>query len=243
MANEITIPALPCASINDTLEFYVGMGFEITYQTSRPNNYGVVKYEDFELHFFTMKGYEPQNSYSTCLVIIEDPDALYQVFAANLKAHFGKLPATGIPRITRPNNKNASGDYRFNVVDPGGNWIRFIQKGTAQAQDKAPKERMTKFGRTMEAASFMVSGKGDFPAAAKMLDNALEQAGTVIERAKALVLRAEVALNLSDQVLARRLLDELHQLPLSEAEQLELSEPLQRAEELAEMLDSPESIE
>ena len=57
MANEITIPALPCGSINETLKFYVALGFEITYQQSRPNTYGCVKYEDIDLHFFTMKGY------------------------------------------------------------------------------------------------------------------------------------------------------------------------------------------
>src|SRR5690606_22673359 len=106
MTNEITIPALPCASINETVEFYVALGFEITYQQTHPNNYAVVKHEDIELHFFSMKGYEPKDSYSTCLVMVEDTDMIYQTFAASLRQHYGKLPVTGIPRIGRPNNNN-----------------------------------------------------------------------------------------------------------------------------------------
>ena len=58
MANEVTIPMLPCKSIDETLEFYTALGFEITYQ-QRPNTYGCVKYEEINLHFFTLKGYEP----------------------------------------------------------------------------------------------------------------------------------------------------------------------------------------
>ena len=74
MAGEITIPILPCRSINETLEFYVAMGFEITYQQARPNTYACVKYEAIDLHFFTLKGYEPKDSYSTCFVLVAASD-------------------------------------------------------------------------------------------------------------------------------------------------------------------------
>jgi hypothetical protein len=66
MANEMTIPILPCRSINDTLEFYGALGFEIAYQQERPNTYACVKLGDINLHVFSMKEYEPANSYSTC---------------------------------------------------------------------------------------------------------------------------------------------------------------------------------
>ena len=37
MANEITVPLLPCASINDMLAFYNAPGFETTYHQNKPN--------------------------------------------------------------------------------------------------------------------------------------------------------------------------------------------------------------
>jgi catechol 2,3-dioxygenase-like lactoylglutathione lyase family enzyme len=177
VANEITIPALPCASMDDTLGFYVALGFKITYQQTRPNTYGVVKYEDIELHFFAMKGVDPANSYSTCLVLVDDADALYKIFAANLRQHYQKLPVAGIPRITKPNNKNSGGDWRFNVVDTAGNWIRFIQRGAPPAQPMpiTTTAKLTPLGRAIMSAELLVNGKGDFPEAAKVLDAAFAQ--------------------------------------------------------------------
>jgi hypothetical protein len=46
MANEIMIPILPCRSINETLEFYVALGSEVTYQQTRPNSYACVRRDD-----------------------------------------------------------------------------------------------------------------------------------------------------------------------------------------------------
>jgi len=64
MTNEITIPILPCQSINETLHFYVALGFEITYQQTRPNTYACVRRDDIELHFFALKELAPADSYT-----------------------------------------------------------------------------------------------------------------------------------------------------------------------------------
>lgn len=242
MANEITIPALPCISINDTLNFYVALGFKITYQQTHPNTYGCVKRDDIELHFFAMKGVDPANSYSTCLVIVPDADALYQSFAAGLRQHYGKIPVAGIPRITKPNNKNAAGDYRFNVIDPGGNYIRFIQlaEQSQNAQAPAPKKiPLTKLGRAIQSADLIAAARGDFAAAAKVLDTALAQsksAITPLEYVPALVLRAEIALNMGDKPLASRLLDDIAKLSLTNQDQSTLRNEFQKMEELAQLL-------
>jgi catechol 2,3-dioxygenase-like lactoylglutathione lyase family enzyme len=234
----VTIPALPCASINDTVAFYVALGFEITYKQTRPNNYACVKHGAIDLHFFSMKGYEPANSYSTCLVMIDDADTVYQGFAAGLRQHYGKLPVVGIPRISRPNNNNAAGDRRFNVIDPGGNYIRFIQRHSANSETEARDSALTKYGRAIRAASLLLDAKVDYPAAAKMLDSADHDAATPVERAQALVLRAEIAAHMDDPALVRRLLSALRELALSEADQAELGDALQRAEDLAQMLEA-----
>lgn len=240
MANETTIPALPCASIKDILDFYTALGFRITYQQARPNIYACVKYEDIDLHFFSMKGYVPAESYSTCLVLIDDADALYATFAAHLRQHYGKLPIAGIPRIGKPSKHNASGDWRFNVVDPGGNWIRFIQRGQPpEPLESEPTARMTPLGRALQSASFLMTGKGDYAAAAQVLDKALAQeanGATNVEQVRALVLRAELATHLLDNRLARNLLADVRAIELCNDERQQLREELQRADDIAQQL-------
>lgn len=242
MANEITIPALPCVSINETLEFYVALGFEITYQQTRPNIYGCVKRDDIDLHFFAMKGIDPANSYSTCLVLITDANSLYQSFAQGLRQHYGKLPIAGIPRITKPSNKNSAGDYRFNVVDPGGNYIRFIQQNS---QPDKPIDTLstatakTPLGRAIKSADLIVNANSDFASAAKILDKALEKstpAAEHVEYVKALVLRAEIAVNMADKPLAKSLLSRIDELSLTDSQQIALEEELLRLAELSQLL-------
>jgi catechol 2,3-dioxygenase-like lactoylglutathione lyase family enzyme len=241
MANEITIPALPCRSIKETLEFYVALGFKITYQQERPSTYGVVKYEDIELHFFTMKGYEPKDSYSTCLVLVPDLAGLHQVFSSGLRAHFGKLPVAGIPRISKLNNSNSDKQLRFNVIDPGGNWIRFIPQGeqAAETDDTPQKEGQSKLSRVTQSADWLVEAHGDFAGAAKMLDKALadEQPAPAAHRVQALVLRVSLAVSLDDKPLAATLLEQARQISLTNDERASLAAELQRAADLAQMLE------
>jgi catechol 2,3-dioxygenase-like lactoylglutathione lyase family enzyme len=241
MANERTIPALPCRSINETLAFYVALGFEITYQQARPNNYGCVKFEDIDLHFFTLKGYEPKDSYSTCLVLVPDLVGLHQTFSANLRAQYGKLPVAGIPRISKLNNSNSAKQLRFNIIDPGGNWIRFIQAGEqpAESEDAAPeKAGQSKLSRATQSADWLVEALGDFEAAAQMLDKALAQneSAPAVHRVQAMVLRASVAVSMDDHVMAKHLLDEARQMPLEDDERVALVEAFEKADDLEKMI-------
>jgi hypothetical protein len=241
MANEVTIPILPCASINDTLEFYVALGFEITYQQSRPNTYACVKREGIELHFFTLKGYEPKDSYSTCAVLVPDLAGLHLTFSDGLRSHFGKLPAAGMPRISKLNKANSDGQLRFNIIDPGGNWVRFAQRGEQPAEnDEAapPKEGPTKLSRVVHAADWLVEAEGDFEKAAHMLDKALEhhESAPVVHRVQALVLRAALAISLEDRPLAKIRLMEARQIPLRDDERAVLADELKRAQDLEQMI-------
>jgi hypothetical protein len=237
MANEITIPALPCASINDILEFYSALGFEITYQQTRPNNYGCVRWEDIDLHFFSMKGYDPAQSYSTCIVLVEDVETLRQSFVEGLRQHYGKLPAAGIPRITPLRNK-AEGGRGFNVIDPGGNWIRISQKSAVSNDDAPQKPESSRLTKAIDAAGLLADSKGDDRAAAKLLDAALAQWGNApaVERVQALVARAALAIRLDDLPAARGLLADVQEMSLTEADRDSLGETLQYADELAALL-------
>jgi catechol 2,3-dioxygenase-like lactoylglutathione lyase family enzyme len=240
MANEIMIPALPCRSINETLAFYVAMGFEITYQQTRPNNYGCVKYENIDLHFFTLKGYEPKDSYSTCLVLVPNLIALHQTFTSALRSHYGKLPVAGIPRISKLNNANSDKQLRFNVVDPGGNWIRFIQRGEQPTVNtETSKETQSKLSRATQAADWLVELHADFDAAAKMLNKALadDEPAPPTHRVKALVLRASVAISQNDNPLAAKTLSDARQITLTDDERDSISNDLQRMDDLRKQIE------
>jgi len=168
VANELTIPLLPCPDIDEIASFYEMLGFSITYRQTRPNPYVAVRREDINLHFYGMAGHVPEQSHSTCLVIVHDTSELFEAFAEGMRAVHGKLLISGIPRMTRPRLRNDR--YTgFTVVDPGGNWIR-INKAA-----KEP-EATSKLAKAMENAARQADARGDERQALKILEGALKRA-------------------------------------------------------------------
>jgi hypothetical protein len=168
VANELTVPLLPCPDIDEIASFYEMLGFEITYRQTRPNPHVALKREDINLHFFGMDGFDPEQSYGTCLVIVEDTAPLYEAFAEGMRQKHGKVLVSGIPRMTRPRLRNDR--YTgFSVVDPGGNWIR-INKAAQEP------EATTKLAKAMENAARQADARGDERQALKILEGALKRA-------------------------------------------------------------------
>jgi len=168
VANELTIPLLPCPSIDEIASFYEMLGFEITYRQTRPNPHVAVRREDINLHFFGMDDYDPAQSYSTCLVIVADTSELFEAFAAGMRSVHGRLLISGIPRMTRPRLRNDR--YTgFTIVDPGGNWIR-INKAAREP------EAQTTLARAMENAARQADARGHEHQGLKILDGALKRA-------------------------------------------------------------------
>lgn len=168
MANELTIPLLPCVDIDEMASFYEMLGFSVTYRQMKPNPYVALRREDLNLHFYGMAGHVPEQSHSTCVVIVEDTGPLFEAFAAGMRAVHGKVLISGIPRMTRPRVRNDR--YTgFAVVDPGGNWIRI----TKAAQEP---EARTPLARAMENAARQADARGDERQALKILEGALKKA-------------------------------------------------------------------
>lgn len=189
-----------------------------------------------------MKGYEPKDSYSTCFVLVPDLAELHGVFSNGLRNHYGKLLITRIPRISKLNNANSDRQLRFNVIDPGGNWVRFAQKGEspAESDEAAPlQEGQTKLSRVVRAADWLVEAEGDFESAAKMLDKALAQdePAPPVHRFQALVLRAALAISLNDKPLAKTTLTAARQIQLNADESAALTAEFLRVDDLERMLD------
>ncbi|WP_020576022.1 bleomycin resistance protein [Actinopolymorpha alba] len=230
------IPLLPCASIDDMLEFYSALGFERTYRQAKPNPYLAMRRPEVELHFFGMPGFDPQESYGSCIVRVPDVGALHRAFADGLRAAYGKVPLAGIPRMTRPRpRKNVGGLSGFSVVDPGGNWIRvFPEPPGPPAQASTPPAATGRLARTLENAVVQADSHGDLEQAAKILDGALARVtdASPAERVEALAYRAELALSLEDRGRAAEALGELAAIPLTDDDRERLAETLATAEEL-----------
>lgn len=174
------IPLLPCASIDDILTFYTALGFERTHRQAKPNPYLAMRRGDIELHFFGMPGFDPADSYGSCIIQVPDTGELHSAFADGLRAQYGKVPLAGIPRMPRPRpRKNAEGLAGFTVIDPGGNWIRIFPApapAAAPAESPAPEGKLGQAGKLAQAldnAVVLSDSHGDTAQAAKILDGAL----------------------------------------------------------------------
>jgi catechol 2,3-dioxygenase-like lactoylglutathione lyase family enzyme len=233
MANEVTIPALPCRDLDVSIAFYEALGFVRTFRQQRPNPYAVVSRDDFHVHLFTIDGFDPEQSYATVIVVVPDADELYEAFAAGLRAAYGKLPSAGIPRILRPRKRE--GTVRgFSVVDPGGNWLRISKHG--DTEDAEAEDRTSGLARVIENAARQGDARGDHEFARRLLDNGLAKFrdAPLLDRARALLYRAELAVRGDDRSAATGSLSEALSLDLSEEERTAIAAELAHATEIVQ---------
>jgi hypothetical protein len=163
---------LPCADIDQIAEFFMALGFKVTYRQTKPNPYVALEGHGFPLHYYGLEGHRAEESHSTCGVVVNDTEPLFEAFAAGLRANYGRLPVSGYPRITRPRpRKNAGGLSGFSLVDPAGNWIRIMRKGSAQ-----PEGETSRLRRSLLDAIVLADSHGDVAQAAKILQGAVRRA-------------------------------------------------------------------
>lgn len=226
MANERTYPILPCRELDDTLSFYENLGFKRTYRQIRPNPYAVVVLEDIQIHFCGMDGFNPEESYGSVIIAVPDPDNLYRQFAARLREAYGKLPMAGIPRILRPRKRY--GTVRgFSIVDPGGNWLRVYKLG--DSEEESSEENVEGLAQVLTVAARLGDAHGDEALALKTLEKGLTRFpdAAAIERAKAYLYRAELAVRTDRIDLARNSTSLLKSLDLGVDERTEIADELE----------------
>ncbi|MEU7949639.1 VOC family protein [Micromonospora chalcea] len=232
MANETTIPLLPCRSLDDVAPFYQALGFEVTHRQERPNPYLALRREDLNLHFFGMPGFDPADSYGSCLVVVDDLTVLHRAFADGMRATYGKVLVAGVPRMTRPRpRRNQDGHSGFSIVDPGGNWIRFVARASTPDAD----DDRGGLARTLGNAVVQGDSRGNPAQAARILDGALARPDAADEPAvlvEALVYRAEMALQLGEPEAARERVRQARSVPLDDESRARLADTLRHAEEL-----------
>lgn len=233
MANERTYPILPCRELDESIAFYETLGFKKTYRQVRPNPYAVVAFEDIQIHLFGMDGFDPENSYGSVIIVVPNPDDLYRDFAARLREKYGKLPVAGLPRILRPRKKYGT-VHGFSVVDPGGNWLRISKLGDSEPEESA--EEGGGLARILDVAARLGDAHGDEALALKTLENGLVRfpEAAPIERARAYLYRAQLAVRTHNHVLAQSSLNLVQSLELTADESVGIADELAHVTELVQ---------
>lgn len=111
-----SIPVLPSRSLQRTIGFYEKLGFAGTLLAA--DTYAILTRGDLELHFFPHPELRPHQCYSGCYMRVADVDALHSAFAP------AGLPAAGIPRMDRVENKPWK-MREFALIDEDGNLVKF----------------------------------------------------------------------------------------------------------------------
>lgn len=229
-----TVPLLPCRDIDDMVPFYEALGFEVTYRQERPNPIVSFRREDVDLMFFGVAGFEPRDSMGSCLLIVPDTRALFEAFASGLRARYGRLPISGIPRITRPRERRGGGGG-FSVVDPGGNWIRVHVDRDADEADERPATRPLDL--VLQAAARQGDARGADQTAIEMLRKGLERHADAsdAERLPLMAYLAELLVRVGETDAAADVLTSIERLELDRSDprvQAQLEEAASLAAEL-----------
>ncbi|WFE99804.1 glyoxalase [Micromonospora sp. WMMD964] len=201
--NETTVPLLPCPTPEETLAFWRALGFEVVYEQLKPYVYLAFTFSGFQLHYGPApKDLDPAREASGgCLVMVDAVAPYHAVFADAMRSTYGKVPAKGLPRISR----YRAGTSRFSVVDPSGNTITFIQRDEPKDVEYGGSKELEGLARVLDNARILREFKMDDRAAYRALDSGMRRRAEdapVVEQAMALAALIELAtaLEKADQV-------------------------------------------
>ncbi|HWS37097.1 MAG TPA: glyoxalase [Actinoplanes sp.] len=193
MSNETIIPLLHCTDPEATREFWQAMGFRKTWDQQRPYVYLAFEWEDFALHYGSAPdGLDPAREHTGgCLVMVDAVAPYHARFTESMRAAYGKVPAKGLPRITRFRAEAS----RFTVMDPNGNSIVFIRRDEPQPE-YGGSAQLTGLAKVLDNARVLREFKTDDKAAFRALNSGLRrhaESATGVERATALAALIELS--------------------------------------------------
>lgn len=221
-----TVPLLPCLDVSRTVEFYSALGFTATHEQTRPYLYLAFTHADFEIHFKEPAPHlDPDDELSGgALVLVDDVADFHKGFVAGLRSYYGRVPTTGLPRITRLR----PGQTRFRLYDPSGNCVVFILHDEPEIEYGGART-LSGLVKALDKARIFRDFKDDDALAARALDAALNRYrhnASRIDIARALADRAELAIALGDGEVADRMRAELAALALMDDERAQLAAEL-----------------
>lgn len=203
VSNETTVPLLPCLAPEETLAFWRALGFEVVWEQRKPYLYLAFQWSGFALHYSrAAKDINPAREQTGgCLVMVDAVAPYHARFTAAMRDTYGKVLATGLPRITR----YRAGASRFTIMDPSGNSIVFIRRDEPEGLEYGGSKQLTGLAKVLDNARILREFKTDDRAAFRALNSGLRRHGTdapAVEQAMALAALIELsaALHKPEQV-------------------------------------------
>jgi hypothetical protein len=122
--------------------------------------------------------------------------------------------------------------YGFTVVDVGGNWLRISKSGDTESQEAS--NETTGLAGFVNMAARLGDAHGDDATALRTVESGLKRFpdAPALDRARAFLYRAELAIRLKNKELAQMSLSAVEALELSEYERESLAEELAQTSEL-----------
>ena len=116
---ESAVPILPSRNLEETLEFYSRLGFELQGAPIEKYRYLIIGRGSVELHFWDAPDVDPLTTDASCYIRVDDADALHREW---LEVGIQSDPATG-SRLMPPVDTDY-GIREFALVDRSGNLVR-----------------------------------------------------------------------------------------------------------------------
>ncbi len=225
------IPIFYCKSLDQTLDFYQALGFEVTYRQPTPYLYAAVTQGEVNIHF------SRRPKPAMCLIFVPNVEVCHRAFADALRTTYGKVPTAGAPRIARLR----TGQTRFHLVDPSGNTLVYVnQYEPDSTYDYEAYASQSPLMQALENAVFLRDVYADDRAAVRVLDLALGRypldGSNSVDRARVLASRAELAVALGDKPRADELRASLQQIELTDEERQQVREELAAADRLEQWI-------
>ncbi len=202
------IPHLPCADIDEIASFWTALGLTVSYRQLRPNPFLALERGGIALQYYGMPAWDPNQSHSSCILLLDDTEPLHELFINGLRERYGHVPLTGSPRITRPRRRaNNAGLSGFSLIDPAGNWIRVSARPTDERMPRAVDDRVEwssegggPVARALENAVVLADSHGDETQAERVLSGAVRRTpdAPAAETAAALAYLVELRIRLGD---------------------------------------------
>jgi hypothetical protein len=216
------VPMLPCGDIDEMAAFWTSLGLTVTYRQVRPNPYLALGRNAIDLHYYGMDHLDPEQSHSTCAIVVPDTAPLYARFVRGLRDRYGQVPITGRPRITRPRQRaNNAGLTGFSLVDPAGNWIRVTRRPDDEHEPRSVDDRTEwvsagggPLAHALENAVVTADSHGNEVQAQRTLAGAIARRpeAPVADRAAAWAYLAELRMRLGDAAGAQQAVEEVRSL-------------------------------
>jgi catechol 2,3-dioxygenase-like lactoylglutathione lyase family enzyme len=117
--DEYAVPILPSRNLEETLDFYSRLGFELRGAPIEKYGYLIIGRGSIELHFWDEPNVDPLTTTASCYVRVRDADALHHEWEAT-----GVVSDAATGSRLVPPTETDYGMREFALVDKSGNLIR-----------------------------------------------------------------------------------------------------------------------